>query len=68
LIKDREAGGLGNGEKTIYREHDQFAEKAIFLRLLKNVPAFAEAATRRQADARRPQRFSPAGQAGNPEE
>jgi hypothetical protein len=29
----------------------QFAEKVIFRRLLKNVPAFAEAASRRQADA-----------------
>ena len=30
------------------------AEKVIFVRLLKNAPAFAEAASRRQADARRP--------------
>ena len=29
----------------------QFAEKVIFRRLLKNAPASAEAATRRQADA-----------------
>jgi len=32
----------------------QFGEKVIFHRLLKNAPAFAEAASRRQADARRP--------------
>jgi len=42
-------------------------KKWLFLRLLKNARAFAEAASRRQADARPPQRFSPAGQAGNPE-
>jgi len=30
------------------------AEKTIFVGLLKNAPAFAEAASRRQADARRP--------------
>jgi hypothetical protein len=46
----------------------QCTEKSFFLRLLKNAPAFAEAASRRQADARRPQCFSPADQAGNPEE
>jgi hypothetical protein len=42
-------------------------KKRLCLRLLKNAPAFAEAASRRQADARLSRRFSPADQAGNPE-
>jgi len=35
----------------LHHDDQHFAEKVIFLRLLKNAPAFAEAASRRQADA-----------------
>ena len=36
---------------TIAVDNEVIAEKVLFLRLLKNAPAFAEAASRRQADA-----------------
>ena len=49
------------------RKHWKVANKLCFCRMLKNGPAFAEAASRRQADARPPRRFSPADRAGNPE-
>jgi nitroreductase len=54
MLRNAPALVVASAPKEAFNGTIEPVEKVIFFRLIKNAPASAEAATRRQADARRP--------------